>query len=181
MFADRTRKKELEKEEKRLEYIPCKKCSNTRDPILLEDIVDSDPDLFMFEQDNYCYCFLVYSLYQAVFGTDIPTDKEPLKPVNPLTGSRLGNDVIRELKLKYKKWYKNPSEFVVDNITINNEDIDSFKKGVNTIIDMVQSEYRKEITEQEASKRYIEDLIDLFDEDSEEVIKAKAIYKHLNN
>lgn len=177
-----------EDEEKDTADASCQKCDNNRGPISLEPINVKTQGVFLFKQNNKCWCYLINNLYRAVFGTTVPTtvDKARIKNnKNPLNGVPIDPETLQRLVREYAIWYKaqgKGGDIIVDGITISAKDIEDFREGVNTMV-MATGEMGSRQSDKRAAQMYIEDMEELADEDDAEeqakIAKAKAIAKHL--
>jgi hypothetical protein len=169
----------------------CKKCDNSDEPIELEPINARTQGVFLFKQNNKCWCYLVNNLYRAVFGTQIPTtiDKARVKNnKNPLNGMPIDGKILQRLVKEYAIWYKaqgKGGDVVVDGVTITPKEIEEFRNGVNTMISATAGMGARQDFNN-AAKMYIEDMEELAelsdDEEAEQakIDKAKKIAKLLS-
>ena len=84
----------------------CKECGNTEDPISLEEIKENLPNLFMFKQNNYCYCYLIDNIYTYIYGNNRNANAEPINVNNPLTRTPLSNAILEQIKIKYRQIHR---------------------------------------------------------------------------
>jgi len=178
---------ELKSEKERLKDIQCSICSNTRETFTLDDIKRGDTDLFLFEQDGYCFCFFVYNLYRWIFNTDEikPIDKMILKTnKNPATGSQMSPDTLTRLYNQYSNWYERQGKqgTIINNIYLTSDDINEFKEGMEKMESNMRSKGYSPSSE-EVARAYTSEVIDVaeMDEDEEQIDKIKALYKHYTN
>ena len=92
----------------------CKECGNTEDPISLEEIKANLPNLFMFKQNNYCYCYLIDNIYTYVYGNNRNANAEPINVNNPLTRTPLSNAILEQIKVKYRQVHRLNEEVPVN-------------------------------------------------------------------
>ena len=78
-------------------------CKGKDDPITLQELENID-DVFIFQQDGKCFCYLTESLYTWVYGDmDIMTIEEATNPrnnQNPLNRQPLDNNTLIRLAKK---------------------------------------------------------------------------------
>lgn len=87
----------------------CDKCSNSDEPIELEPIDAKSVGVFLFKQNDKCWCYMVNNLYRAVFDTTVPTTIENARiknNKNPLTGMPIDGKILQRLVKEYAEWYR---------------------------------------------------------------------------
>ncbi len=82
----------------------CDACSNEDDGITLERLVKDDPDIFMFKQNGYCFCFTIDPLYNWIYVNpeNHTHSHEPLQRKNPLNNVVMNQVILNAIKAKYR-------------------------------------------------------------------------------
>ncbi len=90
----------------------CDVCSNEDDGITLERLVKDDPDIFMFKQNGYCFCFTIDPLYNWIYVNpeNHVHSHEPLQQKNPLNNVVMSQNILDSIKAKYMA--KHPEQIV---------------------------------------------------------------------
>ena len=161
----------------------CDKCDNQYDIITLEPIKNfdkNDINNFHFIENDKCWCFKVYDLYQWVFVTDIPINIDAINrkkrnDVNPYTNIPITNDILEQLIIKYNEWVK----FKGIEKTISYNGVTFNKKDFNNIKDEYKLYLDKYINTRGSSVEINE--LKIFNSFVKETLDIRAEFSNSNN
>ncbi len=114
----------------------CEACDEKIDGITLEELVENDPDIFMFKQNNHCFCFTIDPLYEWVYvNPENHIHSElPIQSTNPLTGGVMNGAILNAIKVKYRA--RHPPERVQQIPLRGREAFEHFMRLFNPEIDI---------------------------------------------